>query len=139
MPHLRKYLYFLLSVKEQNAPRFSAQQIISFINTAPEKWSCDKCYDPFYKIYYKERWDEHLVGTKTFFDYWRVISYLKKKEKRKNQKEHIAKVTNNTIELINCFKKDAANAQAEAERLMREEEDNLMKTLDRLKKLEVKG
>lgn len=147
----RKYCKHM---EKENSPRFTYEQIVTFYNTAPDKWHMywidngfvgkDLCLRLRYrktsvkKNYYTN--DEYMfVGVKTLWDYLRVIHFFNNAKKRKEKRENDIDKSKKMAEILCCLKADAVNAQAEAERMMNSQEKELNEILHRLMENASKG
>ena len=134
-------------MEDENTPRFTYEQIVTFYNTAPDKWhmywvdggwcSKDMCLRLRYrktsakKNYYTN--DEYMfVGVKTLWDYLRVIHFFNGAKKRREKHADDIDKSKKMAEILSCLKADAVNAQAEAERMMNNQEQELNEILHRL-------
>lgn len=131
---IRRWYRFNKWMKEYDVPRFSCRQIITFERTAPRKWELIKNNSRYAnaKPFYYFRYTNERVGVKTILDYWLLTWYFKNRDKkhcRNNSESYVAK---NTAVLLSCFRKDAENAQAEAEKAIREQEQKFNEILARL-------
>ena len=138
---------FCKHMEDENTPRFTYEQIVTYYNTAPDKWHMywvnnsifgkDMCLRLRYrktskkKNYYTN--DEYMfVGVKTLWDYLRVIQFFNKAKKRREKHADDIDKSKKMAEILGCLKADAVNAQAEAERLMNDQEKELNEILHRL-------
>lgn len=142
-----KWKKFCKHMEDENTPRFTYKQIVTFYNTAPNKWHMywvndsvfgkDMCLRLRYrktttkKNYYTN--DEYMfVGVKTLWDYLRVIHFFNGVKKRKEKREDDIDKSKKMAEILSYLKTDAINAQAEAERMMNSQEKELNEILRRL-------
>lgn len=145
---LVRWFHFRDFMEKENTPRFTYDQITTFYNTAPQKWKMwwykDKWLDSKKyclrlryrktdkeKDYYSD--NEYMyVGVKTLWDYLRVIHFFNRASKRKAKREDDIDKSKKMAEILCCLKTDAVNAQAEAERMMNNQEQELNEILHRL-------
>lgn len=143
-----KWKKFCKHMEDENTPRFTYEQITTFYNTAPDKWHMywannnsifgkNPCLRLRYrktsakKNYYAN--DEYMfVGVKTLWDYLRIIHFFNNAKKRKEKREDDIDKSKKMAEILCCLKTDAVNAQAEAERMMNNQEQELNEILHRL-------
>lgn len=135
----KKWFNYRYIIKEDKIPCFSAKQIIAFEKTAPSKWKIEKNTDatfrPWEIYYYPDKSGSlSLIGVKTIFDYWKVVFYLRNRDKICEKNSDSLEYDKNTVVLLNYFQKDAENASKEAEKMMTEKEQEITSILNRLQK-----
>lgn len=144
---LVRWFRFRKFMEDKNTPRFTYDQIVTFYNTAPRKWKMwwehdgwsnkKNCLRLRYRKTDKEKnyysSDEYMfVGVKTLWDYLRVIHFFNTADKRKAKREDAIDKSKKMAEILGYLKADAVNAQAEAERMMNSQEQELNEILHRL-------
>lgn len=144
---LVRWFRFRKFMEDKNTPRFTYDQIVTFYNTAPRKWKMwwehdgwnnkKNCLRLRYRKTDKEKnyysSDEYMfVGVKTLWDYLRVIHFFNTADKRRVKREDDIDKSKQMAEILGYLKADAVNAQAEAERMMNNQEQELNEILHRL-------
>lgn len=138
----QKYRKFKRYAKKWNAPEFTFNQIKTFYTTAPSKWEMG--YNEDAVDWYKHHWeltytpskyaDARHISVKTLFDFLLVKAFFKKMARANSKKEKNVAVSRNTAEMITFLKQDAANAQAEADKMIASQEKELKEIFSMLNK-----